>query len=65
MIGRRMLLVGLALEGLRAARPVAARAARGVRRIGWLSPASAAEGGPNIEALREGLGVLEAIAGEI
>jgi putative ABC transport system substrate-binding protein len=64
MIHRRVLLAGLALEALRVARPLAAQAAGGMHRIGWLSPASAAEGGPNIEALREGLRELGYVEGQ-
>jgi putative ABC transport system substrate-binding protein len=55
MIGRRALIAGLAAGALLASRPAVAQRAGKMRQIGWLSPASAADGLPNLEALRAGL----------
>jgi len=54
---RRTFIASLAI-GILAARAAAAQKAKGRHRIGWLSPASATEGLPNLEALRTGLGEL-------
>src|SRR4030095_2296590 len=61
-----MRLIGLVLALLLTLTPVIAGAqkARGPHRIGWLSPASAAEGLPNLEALRAGLRRLGYTEGE-
>jgi len=61
----RRTFIGTLAGGLLAA-PLAADAqqARGMRRIGWLSPASAAEGLPNLEALRAGLRELGYVEGQ-
>jgi putative tryptophan/tyrosine transport system substrate-binding protein len=55
VIGRRAFITSLAAGAVLASRSADAQKARGLRRIGWLSPASAAEGLPNLEALRAGL----------
>jgi putative ABC transport system substrate-binding protein len=61
-----MRLIRLVLALLLTLTPVIAGAqnARGPHRIGWLSPASAAEGLPNLEALRAGLRRLGYIEGQ-
>ena len=61
-----MRLIGLVLAFLLTLTPVIAGAqkARGPHRIGWLSPASAAEGLPNLEALRAGLRGLGYVEGQ-
>jgi len=48
-------MAGLTAGTLLASRSADAQPAKGMRRIGWLSPASAADGLPNLEALRAGL----------
>jgi len=55
MIDRRAFIAGLTVGALLASRPADAQQARGKRRIGWLSPASAANDLPNLEAFRAGL----------
>lgn len=56
VIGRRALLAGLAGFGVVVAvEPANAQPAPGTLRIGWLSPAAAASGAPNLDALRQGL----------
>jgi len=52
---RRAFIIGLAGGTLLVPRAAHAQKAGGTHRIGWLSPASAAEGLPNLEALRAGL----------
>jgi putative ABC transport system substrate-binding protein len=54
---RRTFIASLAI-GILAARAADAQKAKGRHRIGWLSPASATDGLPNLEALRTGLGEL-------
>jgi len=55
MINRRAFITSLTIGALLASRSAHAQKARGMHRIGWLSPASAADGLPNLEALRAGL----------
>jgi ABC-type uncharacterized transport system substrate-binding protein len=55
MINRRAFITSLTIGALLASRSAHAQKARGMDRIGWLSPASAADGLPNLEALRAGL----------
>ena len=55
MIDRRAFVTGLAVGALLASRSANAQKAKRMHRIGWLSPASAADGLPNLEALRAGL----------
>jgi putative ABC transport system substrate-binding protein len=64
MIDRRAFMTGITAGALLAPRSAAAQAAKNVHRIGWLSPASAAEGLPNLEALRGGLRELGYIDGQ-
>ncbi|PYM53963.1 MAG: hypothetical protein DMD77_24945 [Candidatus Rokuibacteriota bacterium] len=64
MIDRRAFVTGLAVGALLASRSADAQKARGMRRIGWLSPASAADGLPNLEALRAGLRELGYLEGQ-
>jgi putative ABC transport system substrate-binding protein len=52
---RRAFLTSLAAGALLGSRPAGAQQAKGMRRIGWLSPASAADGLSNLDALRAGL----------
>jgi len=63
MIGRRGFITSLAVGALSAPRSAGAQQAKGMRRIGWLSPASATEGLPNLEALRAGLRELGYVEG--
>ena len=64
MIDRRaFFIISLAGGALLAPRLAGAQQAKGMRRIGWLSPASAAEGLPNLEALRAGLRELGYVEG--
>jgi putative tryptophan/tyrosine transport system substrate-binding protein len=63
MIDRRAFITSLA-GGLLATRSADAQKARGMNRIGWLSPASAADGLPNLEALRAGLRALGYVEGQ-
>ena len=57
MIDRRAFITGLAVGALLASRSAGAQKPKGAHRIGWLSPASAADGDglPSLEALRAGL----------
>ena len=55
MIDRRAFIASLTFGALLASRPAEAQKAKGTHRIGWLSPASAANDLPNLEALRAGL----------
>jgi putative ABC transport system substrate-binding protein len=64
VIDRRAFIASLAAGALLASRSADAQQARGMRRIGWLSPASAAEGLPNLEALRAGLRELGYVEGQ-
>ncbi len=61
---RRAFIARLAVGALLASRSADAQQARGMRRIGWLSPASAADGLPNLEALRAGLRELGYVEGQ-
>jgi putative ABC transport system substrate-binding protein len=61
---RRAFITGLAVGALLASRPADAQKARGMHRIGWLSPASAADGLSNLQALRAGLRELGYVEGE-
>jgi len=63
VIDRRAFITSLAVGALLASRSADAQQVKGMRRIGWLSPASAAEGLPNLEALRAGLGELGYVEG--
>jgi putative ABC transport system substrate-binding protein len=62
-VDRRAFIGGLALATLSAARAADAQVARRAPRIGWLSPASAANGLPNLDALRVGLRELGYVEG--
>ena len=53
LYGITVFIAGLATAG--AARGASAQPARESHRIGWLSPAAAATGAPNLDALRQGL----------
>jgi putative tryptophan/tyrosine transport system substrate-binding protein len=64
MIDRRAFITSLTVGALLASRSADAQTARGMHRIGWLSPASAAEGLPNLEALRAGLRKLSYVEGQ-
>ena len=64
MIVRRAFISSLAVGALLASRSADAQKAGSVRRIGWLSPASAADGLPNLEALRAGLRELGYVEGK-
>jgi len=64
VIDRRTFITSLAVGALLASRSADAQQARGKRRIGWLSPASAADGLPNLEALRAGLRELGYVEGQ-
>src|SRR5713226_9485067 len=64
MIDRRAFVTGLAVGAVLASRSADAQKARGMHRIGWLSPASAADGLPNLEALRAGLRELGYVEGQ-
>jgi len=55
MMNRRTFLCGLTLGTLAASLAAGSQQASKVWRIGWLSPPSAATGGSELEALREGL----------
>jgi len=59
-----ILIVALVLSVVGAPLPADAQRARNVHRIGWLSPASAANGLPNLEALRAGLRDLGYVEGQ-
>jgi putative ABC transport system substrate-binding protein len=64
VIDRRAFITSLAVGALLASRSADAQKAGSVRRIGWLSPASAADGLPNLEALRAGLRELGYVEGK-
>jgi len=64
VIDRRAFITSLAVGALLASRPADAQQARGMRRIGWLSPEAAADGLPNLEALRAGLRQLGYVEGQ-
>jgi len=64
VIVRRAFISSLAVGALLASRSADAQKAGSVRRIGWLSPASAADGLPNLEALRAGLRELGYVEGK-
>jgi putative ABC transport system substrate-binding protein len=61
---RRAFISGLTVSALLASRPAGAQPAKGMRRIGFLSPASAADGLSNLEALRAGLRELGYVEGQ-
>jgi putative ABC transport system substrate-binding protein len=63
MIDRRAFITSLTAGALLASRSADAQKAGSIRRIGWLSPASAADGLPNLEALRAGLRELGYVEG--
>ena len=63
-MNRRVFITSLAVGALLASRPATAQKTKGAHRIGWLSPASAAEGLPNLEALRAGLRELGYVEGK-
>jgi putative ABC transport system substrate-binding protein len=63
VIARRAFITSLAVGAVLASRSADAQKAGGMRRIGWLSPASAADGLPNLEALRAGLRELGYVEG--
>jgi len=63
VIDRRAFITSFTVGALLASRSADAQQARGTRRIGWLSPASAADGLPNLEALRAGLRELGYVEG--
>jgi putative ABC transport system substrate-binding protein len=64
VIDRRAFITSLAVGALLATRSADAQKAAGMRRIGWLSPASAADGLSNLEALRAGLRELGYVEGQ-
>ncbi len=64
MIDRRAFISSFAVAVLLASRSANAQKARDMRRLGWLSPASAADGLPNLEALRAGLRELGYVEGQ-
>ena len=64
MMDRRVFITSFAVGALMAARSVDAQKAKSSYRIGWLSPASAADGLPNLEALRAGLRELGYVEGQ-
>ena len=64
MTGRRAFITSLAAGALLASRLADAQRTKGMHRIGWLSPASAADGLPNLEALRAGLRELGYVEGQ-
>ena len=61
---RRAFITSLTAGALLASPSADAQPAKGMRRIGWLSPASAADGLPNLEALRAGLRELGYVEGQ-
>jgi len=63
VIDRRAFITSVAVGGLLASRSADAQKVKGGPRIGWLSPASAADGLPNLEALRTGLRELGYVEG--
>ena len=64
MMDRRAFISSVTTGALLASRPAEAQKAKGMRRIGWLSPATAANGQPNLEALRAGLRELGYVEGQ-
>jgi putative ABC transport system substrate-binding protein len=64
VIDRRAFITSLTAGAVLASRSADAQQAGGMRRIGWLSPASAADGLPNLEALRAGLRELGYVEGQ-
>jgi len=64
MINRRAFITSLAVGALLASRSSEAQRARNMHRIGWLSPASAANGLPLLEALRAGLRTIGYVEGQ-
>ena len=64
VIDRRAFISSFAVAVLLASRSANAQKARDMRRLGWLSPASAADGLPNLEALRAGLRELGYVEGQ-
>jgi putative ABC transport system substrate-binding protein len=64
VIDRRGFITSLTVGALLASRSADAQKARSMRRIGWLSPASATDGLPNLEALRAGLRELGYVEGQ-
>jgi len=64
VIDRRAFITSLAVGALLPSRSADAQKARGMHRIGWLSPASAGDGLPNLEALRAGLRELGYVQGQ-
>jgi len=64
MIDRRAFIAYLAVGALLASRSADAQTVGNMHRIGWLSPASAANGLPNLEALRAGLRKLDYVEGQ-
>jgi putative ABC transport system substrate-binding protein len=64
MIDRRAFIASLAVGALLASRSADAQRAGSMHRIGWLSPASAANGLPNLESLRAGLRALGYVEGQ-
>src|SRR5688500_10480083 len=64
MMDRRAFITSFTVGALMTARSVDAQKAKGRYRIGWLSPASAADGLSNLEALRAGLRELGYVEGE-
>jgi putative ABC transport system substrate-binding protein len=64
VIDRRAFIASLAAGALLASRSADAQQAKGRRRLGFLSPASAADGLSNLEALRAGLRELGYVEGQ-
>ena len=64
MNNRRKLIVAIGASALAAPLASYAQKPGGMRRIGWLSPASAADGLPNLDALRAGLRELGYVEGK-
>jgi len=64
MIDRRAFVTGLAVGAVLASRSAAAQKAKRMHRIGWLSPASAANDLSNLEALRAGLRAVGYVEGQ-
>jgi putative ABC transport system substrate-binding protein len=64
VIDRRTFIGSLTSGALLIARPAEAQKAARVRRVGWLSPAAAADGLPNLQALRAGLRDLGYVEGQ-
>ena len=62
-LDRRAFITSFAVGALLASRSADAQKVKGKPRIGWLSPASAADGLPNLEALRAGLRELGYVEG--